>query len=126
MKFSVKVNWQVKEHSGWFEKDVEDENQSIEAFFDGIKPSIKRGIPVPVHRNIVDSLVLFEQPKKGDMKPLTMSETFKEAFKEAFEEAAKEAAKETTKKPKKLKLELYTGFYNPNGSDRAAKRKRED
>ena len=106
MKISVKVIWKVKNHSGWVQKDVEDEEE-IKVFFEGIKPSICRGIDVPVHRKLVNSLFLFDQPKKDGMEPLIMNKTFKETF-------------GSDGMPKKL--ELYTDYY----SDRSAKRKRED
>ena len=119
MTIRVKVYWKImigseKKHSGCVDKDV-DINTSLDAHWESIKPWIKRDIHVPKHSNLVDSLVLFAQPKKDDVQPLNMSKTFKETF-----------GSDDMPKP----LELYTDYYNPNSSGnssgRTGKRKRED
>ena len=119
MTIRVKVYWKImigseKKHSGCVDKDV-DINTSLDAHWESIKGSIKGKIHVPKHSKLVDSLVLFAQPKKDDVQPLNMSKTFKETF-------------GSDDMPKQL--QLYTDYYNPNSSGnssgRTGKRKRED
>ena len=75
------------------------------------KSLIRLKINVPAHHKLVDSLVLFDKPKKDGVNPVTTSKTFKETF-ESHDLATQ--------------LELYTDYHNPHGSDRTAKRKHED
>ena len=128
----VKVSYEVMKGSGWILKDVPSD-MSLEDFFKSIKSSIEEGIDVPQHRKLVKSLYLFDKPKTEGVQPLTMSKTFKEAFgsramftKHNPESSDKPAKRKRKSDAKAETLELYTDYFDPKSSERAARRECKD